>query len=155
MATIKLILRDDKKSKDGSSPIYLRITENRKSRYLSTSIRVSAGDWNEARQEIRKSNPNHVVWNDELTRFRTTASTAAIEVRRRTRGKGSAASVKRELLGKGGGSVLAYAKVYADRQADTDLELTRYGGLSFTCKPRDSHAKNKTSLPSRIQSSNC
>ena len=120
MATIKLVWRSDKVSKNGTAPIYLRITESRKSRFLSTRISIAGKEWNKDREEVRKSHPDYAVLNDELTRLKSKATTTAISVRHRTRGNGSAAAVKQELVGNGGGSLLTYAEAYADRQAETD-----------------------------------
>lgn len=56
-----------KPNKKGSYPIYLRITQNRISKRTKTTIELrSPSDWNKKSQEVRKSEPNHKVWNDVL-----------------------------------------------------------------------------------------
>lgn len=64
--TIKLTQLKRKKKKNGEIPIYLRITENRKSRYKSTGVSVLPKHWNKQRGEIRGSHPRSNVLNDRL-----------------------------------------------------------------------------------------
>lgn len=64
--TINLTLLERKKKKDGSIPIYIRITEDRKSRYISTGISIVSKHWNPERQEIRKSHRRYQVLNRVL-----------------------------------------------------------------------------------------
>lgn len=64
--TINLVLYKRKKRKNGEIPVYLRITENRKSRYKSTGIAVLSKYWNKERQEVRATHPRSKVLNDDL-----------------------------------------------------------------------------------------
>ncbi|GAA5522334.1 site-specific integrase [Aliifodinibius salicampi] len=64
--TINLVLFKRKKKKNGEIPIYLRITENRKSRYKSTGISVLPKHWNKERQRIRGTHTRSKVLNDQL-----------------------------------------------------------------------------------------
>ena len=120
MATIKLVYQTHKKTADGNAPIYLRITENRMSSNIATGVKIPEKDWNKDRQEVRKTHPEYVVLNDELTRQKAKATSTSIKVRQRARGRQSAAAVKQELIGKGGGSVLAYAENYSAHRAATN-----------------------------------
>jgi site-specific recombinase XerD len=64
--TINLVQFKRKKKKNGEIPIYIRITENRKSRYKSTGVSVLPKYWNKRQQEIRGSHPSANVLNDRL-----------------------------------------------------------------------------------------
>lgn len=64
--TINLVLLKRKKRKNGEIPIYIRITENRKSRYKSTGISVLPKYWNEDRQEVRATHKNSNLINHDL-----------------------------------------------------------------------------------------
>lgn len=64
--TTNLVQLKRKKRKNGEIPIYIRITENRKSKYKSTGISVLPKHWNKNRQEIRKSHPQHKVLNSQI-----------------------------------------------------------------------------------------
>ena len=64
--TINLTLFKRKAKKDGTIPIYIRITEDRKSRYKSTGISVKESDWNTSNQKVRKTNRRYEHLNIEL-----------------------------------------------------------------------------------------
>lgn len=67
--TINLTQLKRKKSKtDGSIPIYIRFTENRKSRYRSTGISVIEKFWNRNKQVVSKSHRRHEHLNIQLSR---------------------------------------------------------------------------------------
>ena len=66
MATLKYIIRPDKVRGNGEAPLYLRITQNRKSRFISTGIYLPEKDWNRERQQVRKTHPNYEKLNDHL-----------------------------------------------------------------------------------------
>lgn len=80
--TTNLTLKSDKQKSNGEYPIYLRITENRKSRYLSTGISVKKTDWNKKQQEIRKSHPLSVKLNEELTKLKLKAESKKSDLRK-------------------------------------------------------------------------
>ena len=56
-ASVKLVLRKDKTKKDGTAPIAIRVTANRKSKYMSTGVYIEPKYWNEKKQQIRASHP--------------------------------------------------------------------------------------------------
>jgi len=66
--TVKLTQLKRKKRKDGTIPIYIRITENRKSRYKSTGISILKKHWNDEKKEVRKSHRHSVRLNKALER---------------------------------------------------------------------------------------
>ena len=76
--TIKLILRNSKKRSDGTAPIYLRITTNRRSRFKTTCILVAPKYWNSKRQKLRKSHELSTALNDRLRMIRLEAERAAL-----------------------------------------------------------------------------
>ena len=56
MAKITPVLWKHKKNKKGLSPIYLRIADTNKSRYVSLGVRIRESQWNERTGRVRKSN---------------------------------------------------------------------------------------------------
>lgn len=76
--TINLVQVKRKQKENGKIPIWIRITENRKSRYKSTGIAVLPKYWNEEDQQISRSHPRsgplngfldqiwHDVWREKL-----------------------------------------------------------------------------------------
>lgn len=63
---VKLVLRTDKMRKDGTAPIWVRITANRKSRYVATGVRIEPKDWNENKQEVRAGHELADAYNAKL-----------------------------------------------------------------------------------------
>jgi len=55
-----------KKRKDGTIPIYIRITEDRKSRYRSTGIAVKNSDWNSNSKKVSTSHRRYQHLNIQL-----------------------------------------------------------------------------------------
>jgi integrase/recombinase XerD len=118
MASLKLVLRTNKKKTDGTSPLYLRIIEDRKARFVSTGVYLSPRDWNEDRQEVRKSHLLQVRLNDDLKRLLHNAEAAALSSRVRKQGAETDA-VLSEISGKTEGDVYAFCLAFAERLHNT------------------------------------
>ena len=69
MATLRFVLWTYRERKDGTSPLMLRITRKRKSKYLSTKIYIEPRHWNDNRQRISKSHPEANYLNDYLNQL--------------------------------------------------------------------------------------
>lgn len=67
--SLKLYQIKRKKKADGTIPIYLRITQHRKYRYVSTKIAVKEEHWNANICRVRKNHPRHKVLNQRLEDF--------------------------------------------------------------------------------------
>ena len=59
-------LRKDKKRSNGECPIYLRITQARKPRYVSTGVFIHPDYWNPKKENVRKSHSNYKSLNTIL-----------------------------------------------------------------------------------------
>ena len=66
MASIKELLWKHDKKKDGTFPIALRITQNRKTRYIFTGKYVFEKDWDAKACKVKKSYPNSTRFNNFL-----------------------------------------------------------------------------------------
>ena len=75
--TINLTLFKRKKRKNGEIPVYIRFTENRKSRYRSTGIAVPEKDWNSEEQEVRRSHRRYKKFNLQLRKLVREVESAA------------------------------------------------------------------------------
>ena len=58
-ATCKIYLRKSFTKNDGSHPIYLRLTINRKPKTYSLDVSCHSEQWNETRPEVKRSCPDH------------------------------------------------------------------------------------------------
>lgn len=56
MATVKAVIREDKINAKNEAPIYLRITKNRKTTFVSLQISVPPPYWDKDRECIKKNN---------------------------------------------------------------------------------------------------
>ena len=72
MASVKTVLRKSKLA-DGTHPIYLRVTLNRRSRYFKTLFNVQEHEWNNTIGVFTKKNPNYLHYNKLLLQLKERA----------------------------------------------------------------------------------
>lgn len=60
MASIKIVLYKSKKLKNGEHPLMLRVTENRKSRYISLGQSCRPAWWDSKKNEPNRKHPNKI-----------------------------------------------------------------------------------------------
>ena len=94
-ATFHFYLREERPNKRGLCPVYLRITHNRKLKYLNTGIKLSPSDWNPDKEQVRRSHRTYNKLNQELDIIRENASSAYRELNREKRA--SADAIKKRL----------------------------------------------------------
>ena len=99
-ASVKLVLRESKKKKDGTAPVWIRITANRKSRFISTGVYIEPKYWNDRKSQVRASHPIAPTLNANLEK-------AVLLVREQAFDTPSASAVKKSVKG-GGGSFTGY-----------------------------------------------
>ena len=65
MASVNIVLRR-KATKDGTFPLAIRITKERKSSYIFVGQSISEKDWDEIKERVKKSHPNSARLNNML-----------------------------------------------------------------------------------------
>ncbi|MEX0906240.1 MAG: tyrosine-type recombinase/integrase [Balneolaceae bacterium] len=65
-ATFHFLLRTDQPNKQGLCSLYLRITHNRRMKYVNTGVKLDPDDWNPDKERVRKSHRTYTKVNDEL-----------------------------------------------------------------------------------------
>ncbi|MBE2288936.1 MAG: site-specific integrase [Chitinophagaceae bacterium] len=65
MANVKIVLRSETKL-DGTSPLAIRITKDRKSSYVYLEYSIKKTDWDKTNQRVKKSHPNSGRLNNYL-----------------------------------------------------------------------------------------
>ena len=105
-ASVKLVLRESKIKKDGTAPIWIRITANRKSTFKTTGINIEPKYWNERKHQVRASHPLAPTLNARLTEIISMVQTEALDTP-------SAKAVKNSIES-GGGSFTGYFQQYID-----------------------------------------
>lgn len=66
MATSFHLFLKNRKKQNGEYPIYLRITNNRKHKYVSTGVSVKKKQWNPESEEVRRNHDNYKTLNEAL-----------------------------------------------------------------------------------------
>lgn len=72
-ATFKIFLRTDNKNIDGTFSVYLIFTSNRKLKKISLDIKVKSKNWNEKSKEVKMSDPEHLLKNKYLRKYKQKA----------------------------------------------------------------------------------
>lgn len=93
-ATVKTILRKDKRRADGTCPVYVRITVNRKTRLIGTKVYVGERDWNPRTQRVRSGHDLADAYNGRIIEIENDAkevglSAVSADVVKRSLKKGS------------------------------------------------------------------
>ena len=120
MASVRLTLQTRKQKRDGTAPVWLRVTVNRKSRYRSTGIAVEPKHWNNDKQLVRRSHPLWEAYNAKLADL-------VIEAKQATLDGGTAQAVKDQLEGTKGSLSAFFSQFIDDLDArDAFWEWKKY-----------------------------
>jgi integrase/recombinase XerD len=113
MASIKIVLRKVIKQ-DGTSPLAIRITQDRKTSYVYLNYSVHADDWDSEEQRVKKSHKNSVRLNKFLVNKLAEVMDNALDLVK-DRKEASAFAVRKASKSKKDGSVFAQAQAYLDQ----------------------------------------
>lgn len=108
--TYHFYLRKDKERANGECPVYLRITQNRKSRYISTGVYIKPKYWNKEKEVIRKNHRNSNALNNILQREQNKAEQVQDELG--VHGKDSAKTIQQRLKQQQNGDFFDLADTY-------------------------------------------
>lgn len=111
--TINFFLRTERTNSRGESPIYIRVTHDRKSSYWSLGLSVKEKDWNEEKQRIRRSHDSYKKLNHEIERIFTKAQNIKLELR--AEDNVSAKYIIKSLKGYDSKNFFTYGEEYVDR----------------------------------------
>ena len=117
MASARIVLRK-KRNKDGTYPLALRVTKDRKSSYIHLGYHCLERDWDAATQRVRKSHANATRLNALIAKKLAEANEAMLEADTR-KTPVSAAAIKRTIRPSGEAAFFAQADIYLQRLKDT------------------------------------
>jgi integrase len=80
MATIKIMVRAEKIRKNGEVPLYIRMTVDRKSKYISLGHTIPLKTWDANKERVRKSHPNSARLNAFLADKKSEVAALALDV---------------------------------------------------------------------------
>ena len=108
MSSVKLIFRESKKKKDGTIPFYIRITRNRKSKFLSTGISIIPEQYDSKNNKVKK-HKNSARLNATLIQKLADAQNVALELESKDKYV-TTEKIKNQIVGKRGTSFTQFYK---------------------------------------------
>ena len=108
-----IILRKDKTNGKGEHPLYLRISENRRSSYKALGIHVAPLLWDSERQQVKRGYPNSARVNNHLTTELANVQGKAIEMMTANK-EVSARRIKEAVTRKASDSFIEHFESYLD-----------------------------------------
>lgn len=112
MATIKVVLRK-KANKDGSYPLALRITKDRKTSFIHLGHNLKESEWNASEQRVKSSHPNFKRLNNFILKKKAEASDKSIEAETQNDDV-SVRAIRRKVKAPSGATFAIQAKLYLD-----------------------------------------
>jgi integrase/recombinase XerD len=109
-ATIKVVLRK-KENKDGTFPLAIRITKDRKTSFIHLNHNILPKDWNVAEQKVKKSHPNSARLNNYIAKKHSEALDGALEIETK-KTDASAIAVRQKIKPKVGATFFPQADDY-------------------------------------------
>jgi integrase/recombinase XerD len=118
MASIKLILRNDKVGKDGEAPLYLRLIKDRKTKFISLGVRLVPNEWDEDKQRVKKNHSNSARINALLAQKVAEAEGQVADLERK-KSQPSAKKLKEAIKGKDATNFFEYSYARCEKQKTT------------------------------------
>lgn len=113
MASVRIILKKDKR-KDGTYPLVIRITKDRKSSHVYLDYSIMESDWDSKLQRVKKSHPNFKRLNNFLLKKLAEANDQSLELES-SKTMVSAIAVRQKIVPSAGSSFFAQADLYLER----------------------------------------
>ncbi len=123
MASVKIILRKEKKH-DGTYPLAIRITKDRKSSYIYLEYSIKESDWDSKNHCVKKSHPNSVRLNNLLLKKLSDANNHSLELEA-NKTHISSQTVRQKIKPAATSGFFAQAQLYLDRLKQ-DGKYNRY-----------------------------
>ena len=98
MASIKIFPKMNRINKQGQVPVYLRLTKNRRSKYIALDVYIDPKDWNEKTGKVRPGAVNAKQINSYLSIKEAEAEATSLEMESRSKFV-STYDIKSKLLG--------------------------------------------------------
>lgn len=135
MSKVKVVLRQ-KPNADGTLPLCLRITKDRKSSYIYLGYAIKESDWDKKAQRVRKGHVNSTRLNNFILKKLSEATNSALELAT-DKPEASVKTVKNKIKPSAGATFNKQAEVYLQR-------LQKAGKYNqYTAdKPRVKHFKD-------------
>jgi hypothetical protein len=111
MPTVKVLQKMNKLNEKGLAPLYLRLTKDRKAKFISLGLYIKPTEWNEETGKVKKSNPNSTRMNAMIAQRVADAEGVAIELETKSKSI-SSYKIKEKILGGAPVDFFPYAEKY-------------------------------------------
>ena len=118
MASIKLVLRKNQEDKTGHYPLYIRLIKDRKTKFISTGVKLKESEWDDVKQKVKRNYPNSARMNAFLAQ-KVADAQALIADNERKRGNITAERLKEAIKGKNSENFIEYAYDRCERLKDS------------------------------------
>lgn len=139
MSAIKVVLRK-KENKDGTLPLAIRITRDRKTSFIHLGYNLLEKHWDAEAQRVRKSHPNSVRMNNFIAAKVAEANDKSLELDAAKKHV-SAKAVTQKIKPKAGDTVFSQADLYIER-LKADGKYNRWNSEKSNVKHLKEFLKN-------------
>jgi site-specific recombinase XerD len=140
MASITILLKKNKQKPNRTYPIYIRITQNRKSKFIYLNIDVPEDLWDERNHKVKSKFPNATRVNLKIASELAKAQASVLELESNNKNV-SSQLIKDSLVGKKSSSFIEYLDTYLDK-LDKSGKAGTHDKVSATSKKLKTYLKN-------------
>jgi site-specific recombinase XerD len=148
MATIDVILWEHQANKDGTYPLRLRITKDRKTTYKALGYSIEAKDWDKERKRVKKSHTNSTRLNNFISKKIVEIQDIAIEEETKDSSV-NIKKIKKKLNDRVESDFYLFAERYFKRY-DTEKSRGTHKGYKSAIQKLKDYLNNKELLFSEI-----
>lgn len=117
MASVKIVLRK-KQNKDGTFPLAIRITKDRRTSFIHLGYHVNSNEWDDKEQRIKKNHPNATRLNNYLIKKLAEATDKSLELETQ-KNEVSSRALKQKIKPTSGSTFFAQAEAYLEHLKST------------------------------------
>lgn len=117
MASVKIVLRK-KKNKDGTFPLAIRITKDRRTSFIHLGYYLNSDEWDDKEQRVKKNHPNASRLNNYLIKKLAEATDKSLELETQ-KSEVSSRAVKQKIKPTGGSTFFAQGELYLEQLKNT------------------------------------
>ena len=137
MSSIKVVLRKNKIDKAGLAPLYLRVIKNRKTKFISLSVKLQPNEWDEDKQKVKKNHKTSTRLNAYISRKIADAEGEIADLERRNQST-SARRIKEAIKGKPLINFFEFAYDRCEKLKDT-VTLSTYRSYKNNIEKFENH----------------
>jgi integrase len=111
MASVTLLLKENKVNEKGEMPLYIRIIKSRKTKFISLGIMVHPDLWNQEKLRVKSQYPHSGRVNAFIAKRMADAECAALDIQTKNKSV-SSKRIKEAIMGKASVSLIKFTESY-------------------------------------------